>query len=203
MAWKWLALLAVAMGLGGCAGDSWVRVKSEAAPLMDAPRLPIAVYASPDTTTADIYLTDLSPDELDPGTDLSQLTGRILALHLFMVPLPGTTPMDTTACSVSIRHIVLARGSIGVYSGGGFLNPSREGGTDIGGDIRAATLRLTTRTPSFNDRLGPSTLDARFTASRDEALARRLKARVDEVLSATIAPAGNHEAPPKDAPGST
>ncbi len=154
---------------------------------MDAPRLSTGVYASPDSSSADIYLTDLADTDLDPGTDLAGLSGRIVELHLFVVPLPGTTPTDSTACSVTVRHIVLAHGSIGVYSGGGFLNPSREGGTDLGGTVRGATLRLTGKTGNFNDRLGPSTLSGHFTAARDEGTARRIKALVDEILAKTTA----------------
>ena len=172
----------------GCGGESAVRVRSEGSAVMDAPRLPVAVYASPDSTTADIYLTDLTGEELDPTTDLSGLSGRIVSLHLFMVPLPGTTPMDSTACSVTVRHIVLAHGVIGVYSGGGFLNPRRQGESDLGGTVRGATLRLTGKTAGFADRLGPSTLEGSFVAVRDEALARRIRLRVDEILSKAEAP---------------
>jgi hypothetical protein len=192
-AWTRVAgLVAVATGLaalaGGCAGDSSVRVRSEAAAVMDAPRLPLAVYSSPDQAAADIYLSDLSAADLDPGVDFTKVSGRIVAMRLFVVPLAGATPTDPSACSVSVRHIVLANGAIGVYSGGGFLNPSRAGTTDIAGTIRGATVRLTHQTAGFNDRLGPATLDAEFRAARDEAMARRLKVVVDQILIAAGKP---------------
>lgn len=192
-AWARFAGLGVVMaGLAaagwGCAGDSSVRVRSESAAVMDAPRLPLAVYSSPDQASADIYLTDLAAADLDPGVDFSKVSGRIVAMRLFVVPLAGATPTDSSACSVSVRHIVLANGAIGVYSGGGFLNPSRAGATDIAGTIRGATVRLTHQTAGFNDRLGPATLDAEFRAARDEALARRLKVVVDQILIAASPP---------------
>jgi hypothetical protein len=183
---------------GGCATDSSVRVRSEQSAVMDAPRLPLAVYASPDSTTADIYLTDLTEEDLDPAADLAGLSGRIVSLHLFVVPLAGTTPLDPTACSVTVRHIVLAKGNIGVYSGGGFLNPSRAGGQDLAGHIEGATLRLTGKTPGFVDKLGPATLDATFKAAREEGLARRIKVRVEEILAKTGAPPPSNENSPKD-----
>lgn len=173
---------------GGCATDSSVQVRSQDSAVMDAPALPLAVYASPDSTTADIYLTDLTAEQLDPATDLSELSGRIVSLHLFVVPLAGTTPLDSTACSIAVRHIVLAKGNIGVYSGGGFLNPSRAGGTDLAGHVQGATLRLTGKTSGFVDKLGPATLDATFKASREEGLARRIKVRVEEILAKTGTP---------------
>jgi len=167
---------------GGCETDGSVRVRSVGSSVMDAPRLPISVYSSPDTTTADIYLTDLAPVALDPATPLSELSGRIVHLHLFVVPLAGSTPMRETACSVTVRHIVLASGNVGVYSGGGYLNPRVTSGADIAGTVHGATLRLTGKTAGFKDRLGPATLDATFLAARDEAMARRIKSRVDQVL---------------------
>jgi hypothetical protein len=154
------------------------------------------VYSSPDTTTADIYLTDLASGALDPATPLAELSGRIVHLHLFVVPLAGSTPMRDTACSVTVRHIVMAKGSIGVYSGGGYLNPSVAHGSDLAGTVRGATLRLTGAAGAFKDRLGPATLEARFTAQRDEATARQVRARVDEVLAAVAAPVS----PPTAAP---
>jgi len=151
---------------------------------MDAPTLPLAAYWAPDASTADIYLTNLDAAALDPGTDLSQVTGRIVHLHLFLVPLAGSTPVGSAACSVTIRHIVLARGSIGIYGGGGFLAPSgRPGNEEFGGSIKGATLRLSGQTTSFVDRLGASTMDAGFTAPRDEAMAKRIAARVNDVLA--------------------
>ena len=149
---------------------------------MDAPRLSTAVYWNADSSSADIYLTDLSGTDLDPGTPLSELSGRIVHLQLFVVPLAGSTPIENSACSVTIRHIVLASGQVGVYSGGGFLNPTRVSRTELAGSLRGGTIRLTARTPAFADRLGPATVDLNFSAHREEALARRIGSRVNEVL---------------------
>lgn len=158
---------------------------------MDAPTLPTAVYLAKDPNTADIYLTDLDETALDRGTSLSGVSGRIVHLHLFLSPRPGSTPIESSACSVVIRHIVLAGEAIGVYGGGGFLMPrGRLGDREYGGTIRDATLRLTDQAGSFVDRLGPSTMEARFVARRDEALARRIGARVEDVLAVTRAASG-------------
>ena len=149
---------------------------------MDAPSLPQVVYISEDGATADIYLTDLSADDLDPGRSLAELDGRIVHLHLFIVPLAGSTPIEDSACSVTVRHIVLARGKIGVYSGGGFLFPTRSTDNEFSARMSGATLRLTAETPGFSDRLGACTLDTSFRARRDESMATRIGQRVNEIL---------------------
>lgn len=177
-------LAAAAVGaVTGCTTDSSVRIQSVQNAVMDVPDLPVAAYWASDPSTADIYLTDLDAAALDPGTDMSRVSGRIVHFHLFMVPLAGSTPIGSEACSVMVRHIVLARGSIGVYAGGGFLLPSgRPGDPEFGGSVKGATLRLAGKTPSFVDRLGAATMDAGFAAPRDEATAKRIAARVNDVL---------------------
>jgi len=152
---------------------------------MDAPRLSTSVYWNADTTTADIYLTDLAGTDLDPSTPLAELLGRIVHLHLFVVPLAGNTPIENSACSVTIRHIVMASGQVGVYSGGGFLNPTRVSDSEFGGTIRGATLRLTSRTPGFADKLGPATMELSYMANREVSLAKRIGSRVNEILLVT------------------
>lgn len=151
---------------------------------MDAPKLPTSAYWASDPNTADVFMTDLDGQALDRGTDLSKVSGRITQFHVFISPLAGSTPIASSACSVTVRHIVLAQGAIGAYSGGGFFLPQEHlGASELSGSISGATLRLSGKTPGFADRLGPCTLDAHVNAVRDEALAKRIGARVDEILS--------------------
>jgi hypothetical protein len=184
LAWFWGSLaLGMALVPGGCAADA-VRVRSVDQALVDAPRLSCEVYTSVDRNTADVFLTDLDPAALEPGEELGRLSGRIVQIHMFLEPRAGSTPIAPTACSVVVRHLVLAGGEMGVYSGGGFLLPSgRAGKASLGGKIEGATLRLTGRTRGFADRLGPATMDASFSARRDEATSRRIEAVVNEILS--------------------
>jgi hypothetical protein len=172
------------LALPGCIADSHVKVASVNSPVVDAPLLPVAAYLTPDGNTAEVYLTDLDPDKLDPGTDLSRVSGRIVQLRLFLSPKAGSTPIASTACSTAVRHIVLADGAIGVYAGGGFLLPDgRPGGREFSGRISDATLKLVARSGGFADRLGPAVLSGTFAATRNEALARKLAARVQDILS--------------------
>jgi hypothetical protein len=102
---------------------------------------------------------------------------------VFIAPLAGSTPIASSACSATVRHIVLANGSIGVYSGGGFFLPKhRLGLEELEGSIQDATLRLSNKTPSFADPLGPCSLSGHVDARHDDALAKRIGARVEEIL---------------------
>jgi hypothetical protein len=180
---KPIALCVFLLLLTGCTTRTAIEVRSVQNAAMDAPALRTAAYTSSNRNTAEVYLTDLDAAALEPGASLEGLSGRIVQIRMFLEPLAGSTPIEPTACSVIIRHIVLADGEIGIYGGGGFLNPNRRAGRSrFSGTVRGATLRLTGQTDGFNDALGPSRLDATFSARRDESLARRIAARVDDLL---------------------
>ena len=173
----------VAFCASGCVSDNRVRIESVSGGVADAPTLPVAVYVAEGENAATIYMTDLDSVALDPGTDLSKVSGRIVQVRMFLTPSAGNTPMGRTACSATVRHIVLAGSNIGVYSGGGFLRPSEHiGAARVGGSIEGATMRLTGSSGAFSDRLGASVLNGKFNALRDEGMARRIGARVDDVL---------------------
>lgn len=165
-----------------CTSGGKVQMRSidDAAAL--TPSLPVVAYAARDPNTADIYLTSLTPDQLDPATPLADLEGHIVHIHMFVAPRAGKTPIDETACSVTIRHAVLARGAIGLYGGGGFLLPSgKAGDKTFGGSIRSATLRLIGSTAGFRDPLGAVEFDASVRAPHDERLARVIGQRIEDV----------------------
>ncbi|MBL9031483.1 MAG: hypothetical protein JNM80_07215 [Phycisphaerae bacterium] len=178
-----LALVASVLVLAGCVNDSAVTVRSSTENVVDSPRLPTAVYRVGSANTAEVFLTDLSPEALEPGTDLAVVDGRIVQLRVFLVPRAGSTPIDPTASSLAIRHVVLSGGALGVYSGGGFMQPrDRVGSPSVSGRVAGATVRLTARTPEFVDRLGAASFDASFRATLDESRANRIAARLDDVL---------------------
>jgi hypothetical protein len=182
----WLVAAAVTAPLASCAGiNGQVRTQSFSTGAVLASSLPVLAYSATDRNTADIYLTDLTEEQLDPGTDLSSVTGNLVHIHLFVTPSAGDTPIRSTACSATIRHFVLARGQIGVYGGGGFLNPSRRPGrSTLGGSIRGATLRLVSSTPGFQDLVGPADFSASFNAPLDKALSAEIADRAVDLLEA-------------------
>lgn len=143
-----------------------------------------AVYTPSGDTGAQVYLTDLPRNRLARGTDLSDTSGHLIQINMFLTPLPGRTPIDPTASNASIRWIIIAQGEIGVYSGGGFVLPSELPGEDVyAAQVQGATLELTARTPRFRDALGSSRMHATVRVPKDDAYARLLAARVEEIIA--------------------
>jgi len=150
------------------------------------PRLPTKAYINEDNASADIYLTDLAEDALLPRAPLDGVSGTIVHIHLFALPKAGKTPIDETASTAAIRTLVVSKGHLGVYGGGGFMLPSeRPGARAIGGSIRSASVRLTGSTPGFDDRIGAAQFSASVSAPRDETRARVIAARFEELLRLT------------------
>lgn len=142
------------------------------------------VYRAPDSQTAEIYMTDLHPDELDPSRDLSGVSGQLVQVTLFIMPRAGSTPIENTANTALVRSIVVARGQVGVYGGGGFLYPSGDpGDPSFGGSIDRASMRFLAGTPGFADILGPAELSGSFRARLDEPSAELLARRFRELLA--------------------
>lgn len=181
-----LILATLTSGMGGCSSLGGIRLTSVKAEgggtLQLRPRT--SAYLAGDRNTADVYLTDLPGEALDPAADLAGVSGQFIHIHLFLTPKAGSTPIDSTACSASVRHVVIADGRIGVYGGGGFLSPNTSPGDRVlTGRLSDATLRLVSASPEFGDRLGPSKLDCAFRAPLDQRLANALAARLDTILA--------------------
>lgn len=191
-------LLALAVSLGGCGlGSTDLRLEAIVEEAVVQPVFRLRAYMpspSPnDRNTADIYLSDLPAERLlDPDDTLADAVGSIVHIHLFLVPVAGSTPIDATACNATVRQVVLAgprgadgsRPAIGVYGGGGFLLPDNTpGGGSLSGELLDATLRLTNATPGFVDRLGAARLKGDFAARRNDSLARGVAQRLDALIS--------------------
>lgn len=147
------------------------------------PQLPNKAYIASDQSTADLYFTDLSDEALLLGSDLSGISGTIMHVHMFLIPRAGRTPIAYTASNATVRTMVIANGQIGVYSGGGFMLPSGKPGDEtFGGAIRGATLRLTSATEGFEDRLGASEFTGSASAGLDPVRARQIAARLEELV---------------------
>lgn len=178
--------LALALLLAGCAPYARVTVRPTEPGREGrlAPRLLTRAYAFEDENAVDIYLSDLSPEQLAaPWDDAVRPVGQIIHIRMFIRPQPGRTPIEPDALNATIRHTIMAPdGAVGVYAGGGFLLPTtRADSGEFTGTIAAGTLRLEAATPNFMDALGPSSFRASFRVRRDDDLASRLAARSAEV----------------------
>ena len=150
-----------------------------------APELITRAYTYSDENTVHIYLSDLTPAELESP----DAVGQIVHIHMFIRPNPGRTPIERDALNATIRHAILAPdGATGIYAGGGFLLPktSARSGT-FKGTIAKGSLRLEAATPNFTDALGPANLRATLDIPESKPLADQMAARLAEAAKRTAA----------------
>jgi len=184
-------LLASCSSVGLTGGSSGSSITRDSEGMTFNAKYPTRAYQFADKNTADVYLTDLTDDELSAffteSRDWSQISGTIAQVHLFLNPKPGRTPIEPTAASASVRWIVITGGEIGVYDGAGFMLP---GGKvtkgSISGSIRNAPMRLTRKTPGFSDPLVTPEIDIKFATKLDEQSATELASRVEALAGAAL-----------------
>lgn len=177
----WLVLTAgcstLRLGFGSAS-----RLESSVHPVRLDPDFTTRVYAPVDRNTADLYLTDLPPEAFDNPERLAQSSGQLAHIHLFIRPTAGSTPIDTTAVSATVRYFVLARGRVGVYAGGGFLFPrDRVGERRFAFSFTDASVRHTAAGPGFIDQIETGSLDLRTAARLDEDAANLLRRTADRL----------------------
>jgi len=178
-----LTLLALP-ALTGCGSYARIKLTSPLTGATLSPNLTTRVYSYADENTVDIYLSDLTPEQLGLPIDpdpANRPVGQIVHIHMFIRPSPGKTPIEPQASNCSIRHLILAPGATGLYGGGGFLLPSGSASSGtFGGSISAGTLRLQAASPSFNDALGPTGVRASFKVKENRELALTIARRLEE-----------------------
>lgn len=183
-----IALIAASCLLVGCAVGGSVEVRSTEANATLVPEITLVASRPLGPGQVDLFLTDLTLDQLDLATPFEELNGNIIHVHMFIRPRAGKTPIDSTATNATIRHIVLSSGAIGVYSGGGFILPKSSKKANVfRARMRNASLVLTDKTSNFHDPLGPSSMSLSVRAPTDQALAALIAARLDQTLE-RIAP---------------
>lgn len=149
-----------------------------------SPRARTRIYHLRDENTADVYLSDLSEDDLlaelklaDSFSDLPPCT--ITHLYLFIVPKAGRTPIDYSASDMTIEQIIAAGGAAGYYGGGGFLLPNGSiEGRGFSGKVNGATIRFLGGTDGFEDLIGSGVVSGGVNVYRDDELAIAIGARM-------------------------
>jgi hypothetical protein len=153
-----------------------------------APDLPTRVYVSQDQDSADFYMTDLPASVWNGGADVSDMAGMFVQVHMFLRPKAGRTPIADTASTAVIRCVVLAKGEIGVYGGGGFfVNDGQPGEKTFEGSVRNGSLRLVSATEGFVDRLGPCSFAGAVSGKKDQKTADEMERAVRALVADTKA----------------
>lgn len=188
-----LAAAASLTALPGCGtitmlrGTSGALVSSEQPHRLD-PDLRTRIFDYENNNTADLVLSDLPLETLTDGDAWQYATGQVIHARMFVKPRPGRTPIETTACTVTIRYLVLAGdGEYGLYAGGGFLIPNgAPEGSKFSGEIYNATVRLVSATPGFKDLIGSGRLDIDFSTRRNAEAVKRATRNADFLAFAAL-----------------
>ncbi|MBX3355181.1 MAG: hypothetical protein KF724_05730 [Phycisphaeraceae bacterium] len=150
----------------------------------DAAALPFTFpYAWYDNepASASLYLSDLSPEELARG---GELTGQVVHIQMLWLPRPGWTPARKGCTNVVIRLLVLSRGELGLYGGGGFAWPWDEpGDRTFGMEVLASSLSLLERTPGFVDLLSPAEMRGIADAPLDSGATQRMRMLTSQLVT--------------------
>ena len=92
--------------------------------------------------------------------------------------------MDSSATNVSIRHIIIADGEVGVYGGAGFAMPRGEPGKKkLPIALKDGTVRLLESTDGFNDLLSPAKITGDFTAYLQPETARMIHRAISQLVT--------------------
>ncbi|MFG0252086.1 MAG: hypothetical protein ACF8NJ_04345 [Phycisphaerales bacterium JB038] len=189
--WSVLRFRGAAMGLllilgllCGCApaGHSTIQWRSQsAADAVLAPEWVEVVARISDPNNIDIFMLDRPLQ--DTGASLGEGGPRTLQachIHIFLQPKAGRTPIQASACTATVRHLVLVGEEAGEYGGAGFMTPrlgSNE--TAIRASIASGRARLVRATPGFADRLLDAEINGSITARHDPAAARAIERALD------------------------
>lgn len=90
---------------------------------------------------------------------------QIAIINVFWRPIPGVTPILSSAINATIRYIVITPGGIGMYQGAGFVRLFNSRGARVmHAAIVDGDVRLTGASGYFKDALGPSRIRGNFQA---------------------------------------
>lgn len=129
-----------------------------------------------------VVFSDIPYEELARGTAMN---GQFLHIEVLWRPQAGKTPIDSTATNLSIRFVVVSKGEIGVYGGGGFgwITDGLETDSAIGIDITGSNLSLLDKTPGFVDLLSPATMMGELGAMKNAENARATRRAASQFVT--------------------
>ena len=185
-------ILLVGLALPGC-GVGPDRVTMRSIRIVDGGaggrlslRPTLVAYRAQGDVRAEILATDLPIESLDPAIGFEGLSGQIVRIRMFTVPIAGKTPVSNAAGNTVIQHAVINDGVLAVYGGSGLLRPrGSPGDATLAGVLRGGTVRLTRVSTELTDPVGTARTDITLTAPLDAPLAGIIAARLDQIIEQT------------------
>ncbi len=179
-------MLLIVCVLPGCAGFSGGGGKLRAESLGGDPvvlgtQYTTVVYEHKSDGETSFFLSDIPVEELLAG---NVRQGQVMHIDLLWAPKAGATPMDSSATNVSIRHVIISDGEVGVYGGAGFAMPrGKPGKGKLPVALQDSTVRLLESTDGFQDLLSPAKVTGDFTAYHDAELARKIHRAISQLVT--------------------
>jgi hypothetical protein len=186
-----LTLLLVVVCLAGCgSARSTIQLQSAAArQQVLAPKWVETIARITDENTIDIFMLDQPletaldypndphprPVGAEPQLDVPAAL-QICHIHVFLTPKAGRTPIQASACTATVRHLILAGGQAGEYGGAGFMTPNLGGDERfVRGSIVDGRARLIRSTAGFVDQLHDAEVNGSVAAAHEPAKARAIE----------------------------
>lgn len=120
----------------------------------------------------EIWMTDIPMDQLRSGNFRN---GQIIRLQILWTPIAGKTPLASTSTNLTIEHIIIADGEVGVYSGGGYCWSSGNPRDGMHLIIEESTITLQEHTDGFVDLLTPANMTGDIASHWDPTTARQIE----------------------------
>ena len=119
----------------------------------------------------DIWMTDIPLEQLQSGEFKN---GQIIHLQVLWTPVAGKTPLASTSTNLSIEHIIISDGQVGIYGGGGYcwMTGSSEDGMQL--NIENATIAIQDSSDGFADLLTPATMNGKVRSVPNQTVARQI-----------------------------
>ncbi|MAI66746.1 MAG: hypothetical protein CMJ26_02575 [Phycisphaerae bacterium] len=127
----------------------------------------------------DIWMTDIPMEQIVSGDFIN---GQIIHFQVLWTPVSGKTPLASTSTNVTIKHIIISDGVVGVYGGGGYCwkygNP--KDGMQL--NIEEATVAIEEQRAQFDDLLSPATMVGRVSSVPNKTIAKQIANAADRII---------------------
>ena len=127
----------------------------------------------------DIWMTDIPMEKVISG-DFSN--GQIIHFQILWTPVAGKTPLASTSTNMTIKHLIISDGVVGVYGGGGFCWKSGTPAKGMVLHIEDATIALQSESNNFTDLLSPATMVGSISSVSNTQIANKISNAAYRIL---------------------
>jgi len=119
----------------------------------------------------DIWMTDIPMEQIISGDFDS---GQIIHLQVLWTPVAGKTPLASTSTNVTIKHIIVSDGVVGVYGGGGYCWKYGNPNDGMLLTVEDANVSIQTQSGTFADLLSPASMAGTISSVPNKQIAKQI-----------------------------